>query len=94
MKGADLCQPRPFAEWHEDHGDVLWWRFPVSEPPYVGTPLDLGFPIGAQLHNQFGELIGQAQGNVGGWPFSADEEALLWWTRLPDAKLIEERARS
>jgi len=27
------------AEWHEDHGDVLWWKFPVDEPPYIGSPL-------------------------------------------------------
>lgn len=34
----------PLAEWHEDDGPVLWWRFPVNEPPYVGTPLDQGWP--------------------------------------------------
>ena len=31
---------RPLEEWHEDYGDVLWWKFPVEEPPYVGSPLD------------------------------------------------------
>lgn len=31
---------RPRSEWHEDHGPALWWRFPIQEPPYVGTPLD------------------------------------------------------
>ena len=36
--------PRPLAEWHEDIGPVLWWRFPIEEPPYVGTPLDDDFP--------------------------------------------------
>lgn len=35
-------KPRPLAEWHEDMGDVLWWKFPISEAPYVGSPLDLG----------------------------------------------------
>ena len=35
---------RPLDEWHEDFGDVLWWRFPVDEPPYVGTPLDTDWP--------------------------------------------------
>lgn len=34
---------RPISEWHEDHGPVLWWRFPVTEPPYAGTPLDDDF---------------------------------------------------
>lgn len=25
-------------EWHEDEGCVLWYRVPVCEPPYVGSP--------------------------------------------------------
>lgn len=36
--------PRPLSEWHEDTGPVLWWSFPVQEPPYAGTPLDSDFP--------------------------------------------------
>lgn len=32
--------PRPFEEWHEDYGDVLWWRFPLEGPPYIGSPRD------------------------------------------------------
>lgn len=31
---------RPLAEWHEDIGPCLWWRFPITERPWVGTPLD------------------------------------------------------
>lgn len=50
-----LENPRPEAEWHEDLGDVLWWKFPISEPPYVGSPLCLGFSVGG---GRF----------VGGWP--------------------------
>jgi hypothetical protein len=34
--------PRPIEEYHEDMGPVLWWKFPIEEPPYVGTPNDLG----------------------------------------------------
>ena len=30
---------RPIDEWHEDRGDALWWRFPIDEPPYVGSPI-------------------------------------------------------
>lgn len=26
-------------EWHEDFGDVLWWRLPLTESPWVGSPL-------------------------------------------------------
>lgn len=36
--------PRPLDDWREDVGPVLWWRFPVEEPPYVGTPLDDSWP--------------------------------------------------
>ena len=28
---------RPAAEWHDDHGPVLWFHLPVQEPPYVGS---------------------------------------------------------
>lgn len=31
-------QLRPLSEWHEDHGFVLWYRLPITEPPWVGTP--------------------------------------------------------
>ena len=31
-------------KWHEYIGPVLWWDFPVEEPPYCGTPLDDDFP--------------------------------------------------
>ena len=36
--------PRPLEDWGEDYGDVLWWRFPIEEPPYVGSPLDEKWP--------------------------------------------------
>lgn len=35
---------RPLEEWGEDYGDVLWWKFPIEEPPYVGSPLDEKWP--------------------------------------------------
>lgn len=35
---------RPESEWREDFGPVLWWTNPISEPPYVGTPLDQDWP--------------------------------------------------
>lgn len=41
---AAATTPRPLDEWHDDDGVVLWWRLPVNEPPYVGTPLDEDFP--------------------------------------------------
>lgn len=67
----------PLSEYHEDMGDVLWWKFPIEEPPYVGSPLDCGFEVlvdmtasihtypnkrvGKETHNQFSRM-------VGGWP--------------------------
>ncbi len=39
-----LREARPISEWHEDCGDVLWWTFPIEEPPYCGSPLDSDWP--------------------------------------------------
>lgn len=36
--------PKTRASWHEDDGAVVWWKFPITEPPYVGSPLDDDFP--------------------------------------------------
>ena len=63
----DYTTPRPLDDWHEGMGDVLWWRFPITEPPYVGSPLDLGYEVeivatiatGHQHANRF---------YVDGWP--------------------------
>ena len=35
---------RPLEEWGEDYRDVLWWKFPIEEPPHVGSPLDADWP--------------------------------------------------
>jgi hypothetical protein len=39
-----LNKLHPRDEYHEDHGNVLWWTLPIVEPPYVGTTLDDDFP--------------------------------------------------
>lgn len=36
--GLEAKQARPLDDWSEDIGCVLWWRFPVNEPPYCGHP--------------------------------------------------------
>lgn len=67
---------RPLAEYHEGMGDVLWWKFPITEPPYVGSPLDLGFSVAIQSEIMAGTatesgihvLSETRQVNVGGWP--------------------------
>jgi hypothetical protein len=35
---------RPRAEWSEEDHDVLWWHFPIEEPPHFGSPLDDDWP--------------------------------------------------
>ncbi len=39
---------RPLSERTEAHGDVLWWRFPIEEAPWVGSPLTTGYVV--QVH--------------------------------------------
>lgn len=41
---AEKVEAHLAERWHEDIGPVLWWNFPVEEPPYCGTPLDERFP--------------------------------------------------
>lgn len=36
--------PNAKDSWCEEDGAVLWWKFPIVEPPYVGTPFDDDFP--------------------------------------------------
>jgi hypothetical protein len=43
--GEPAERARPLDEWHDDMGDVLWWKFPVTEPPYCGSPLSLGHTV-------------------------------------------------
>jgi hypothetical protein len=73
---------RPFSEWHEDHGEVLWWKLPVAQAPYIGSPLDLG--RGMKVVVQIGfEEHDLPMTNTGGWPFDEEDEPDLWWTPLP-----------
>lgn len=41
-KSTDIAWP--LERWHEDMGPALWWKFPIDEPPYVGTPIDSDWP--------------------------------------------------
>ena len=40
----DAEMPCLLADWHEDDGAVVWWKLPVDEPAWIGTPLDDGWP--------------------------------------------------
>jgi hypothetical protein len=39
-----MLAAKPFESWSDDDGVVLWWVFPIQEPPYVGSPLDSEWP--------------------------------------------------
>ncbi|MGI4942062.1 MAG: hypothetical protein ACRYHQ_16125 [Janthinobacterium lividum] len=68
--------PRPLSEWTEDHGAVLWWRFPVSEAPYLGSPLDAGRPIEMTIRDSVRDYTYTQM--LGGWPGYHTH-----WTPLP-----------
>lgn len=61
-----LFCPRPISEYHEDMGPVLWWKFPIDEPPYVGTPMDLGHTV--EVSVQAVGVDKMMRANVGAWP--------------------------
>lgn len=69
---------RPLAEWHEDMGPVLWWAFPISEAPYIGTPLDVARQHELKLD---GTVIGKFDTHTG-WPGYHTH-----WTPLPPLPL-------
>ena len=41
----------PAEHYHEDFGPVLWYRFPIEEAPWCGTPNDSDWP-GYHTHFQ------------------------------------------
>lgn len=49
VDGIAAKTPRQLADLHEDDGTVLWWRMPVEEPPYCGSPLADDWP-GCHTH--------------------------------------------
>lgn len=40
-----LHRAQPQNEWNEEIGNVLWWRWPVCEPPFCGCPWDSDWPF-------------------------------------------------
>lgn len=41
---------KEYSEYDESYGNVLWWKLPISEPPYAGSPLDDDFPVDYYTH--------------------------------------------
>lgn len=94
LRADEVRNPCPFCDWREDRGDVLWWRIPISEAPYVGSPLDLGDTWSLHVYDGAGREVGSREDHritVGAWPFDESDERHLWWTPLPDAKRIEDQ---
>ena len=56
---------RPIDEWHEDNGPALWWRFPIDEPPYSGSPLDDDWP---GYHTHWTAIVCPSAPSTGGAP--------------------------
>jgi hypothetical protein len=54
------------SEYHEDKGPVLWWTFPISEPPYCGGPNDLGSTVEISVCALGVDKMMRVL--VGGWP--------------------------
>jgi hypothetical protein len=68
---------RHLDEWTEEDGHVLWWIFPVTEAPWIGSPLSCGHTI--ELWTQDGprpRLVSRS--TIGGWPGYHTH-----WTPLP-----------
>lgn len=52
--GQAAKKARPLEDWHEEMGPVLWWRFPVDEAPWCGTPNCDDWP---HYHTHFTPLV-------------------------------------
>lgn len=42
--GRQASELNKLDDWGEDDSICLWWKFPIEEEPYVGSPLDVNFP--------------------------------------------------
>jgi hypothetical protein len=67
---------RPLSEWNEEIGEVLWWKFPLVEAPYVGSPLDTGRAVEVTIRDSVRDYTYTQ--HFGGWPGYHTH-----WTPLP-----------
>ncbi|SES02272.1 hypothetical protein [Sphingobium sp. YR768] len=80
--------PRHFHSWAEEDGDVLWYRHPISEPPYFGSPVCLGRTMLVEIYIGREQFEFPAQ-QTGGWPFDEDDEQYLWWIPAPNGNAVQ-----
>jgi hypothetical protein len=77
MSARTSNRAHPLSEWTEEDGDVLWWKFPIEEAPYVGSPACLGHTVEVWTQDAPEPRV-VMRGTVGGWPGYHTH-----WTRLP-----------
>lgn len=90
--------PRPYSEWREDHGVVLWYLWPIVKTPWAGSPLDIGEMVKTTSTTHIGTEVFESTkfGRTGGWPWrDAPEDTLarLWWVPLPDSSELDKLIR-
>lgn len=73
---SELFKLRPLAEYHEDHGTVLWWHLPIQEPPYVGAGPGMNESTREGVPTMCAHLLMQ------GW--------LTHWSPIPQPELKDE----
>lgn len=44
-------------EYHEDYGDVFWWRFPIEKPPHFDSPLNSDWDYDGNNYTHFSKVI-------------------------------------
>lgn len=97
-----MSAPRPYHEWTEEVGDVLWWLWPIVDAPYCGTPMDLGYTVEIDLgiassQRTFEPVETKRSIQIGGWPFDErdDNEGYhrLFWTELPNFDALDVEIR-
>jgi hypothetical protein len=99
---AAMWQPRPIEEYHEDMGDVLWWKLPITEAPYVGSPRDTGREVLISTQAYIATVSSSADHvrpydgcinqrvMIGGWP----DGYYTHWTPLPAPTQLSTRMGS
>lgn len=79
----------PLSEYHEDMGDVLWWKVPITEAPWVGSPNCLGHTVQIEVTSLTNERVkfqprrsSKHTFDVGGWL----PRYYTHWSPLPKVK--------
>lgn len=80
---------RPLSEWHEDMGDVVWWFFPMTEAPWIGSPIEMGHTVEVHTHDSAEGPRMASRFHIGGWPGHHTHWTPLPSLPAPPAKVVE-----